>query len=162
MAVAAGAGLILLVRFLAQITAGQRTWRPEGWALAFGVVGFILTTTGLHLTLTLPLAASGFPLDNIIFGEPSRVEAVLDGTTCRSSNAFAKFRAGGCLLTPGEPHTITVRIIEDSPRRPCSASSCMDGKAEVTASTSPVSAHDRSMRRVWRPLARTGRRPCAI
>lgn len=43
------------------------------------------------------------------------VEAVLDGTTCRSSYAFAKFRAGGCLLTPGEPHTITVRVIEDSP-----------------------------------------------
>lgn len=77
MAVAAGAGLILVVRFLAQITAGQRTWRPEGWALAFGVVGFILTTTGLHMTLTWPLAAGGFPFDNIIFGEPSLAFGVL-------------------------------------------------------------------------------------
>lgn len=36
------------------------------------------------------------------------VLATLDGTSCQSGYGFARFRAGGCLLTPGVPHTITV------------------------------------------------------
>ncbi|OLF11980.1 hypothetical protein BLA60_08065 [Actinophytocola xinjiangensis] len=76
MSVAAGTGLLLVVRLAGLIIAG-RPWRPEGWALAFAVPGFILTTTGLHMTLTWPLAAGGFPFDNIIFGEPSLAFGVL-------------------------------------------------------------------------------------
>ncbi|HEX6352923.1 hypothetical protein [Actinophytocola sp.] len=34
---------------------------------------------------------------------------------CQSSHAFARFRAGGCLLSPGVPHTITVTIEDDPP-----------------------------------------------
>ncbi|OLF05886.1 hypothetical protein BLA60_34470 [Actinophytocola xinjiangensis] len=43
------------------------------------------------------------------------VEAVLDGTSCRFNYGLPTFRAGGCLLDPGEPHTITVTIPEQQP-----------------------------------------------
>jgi len=39
----------------------------------------------------------------------------LDGPTCQASHAAPRFRAGGCLLSPGEPHTITVTIQVDPP-----------------------------------------------
>lgn len=42
-------------------------------------------------------------------------EASLDGTSCRSGYAFAQVRAGGCLLSPGVPHTITVTIDGEPP-----------------------------------------------
>ncbi|RMI47233.1 DUF981 family protein [Actinomadura harenae] len=77
MAVAAGAGLLLVVGL------GRRLLHPEGrvetsgWALAFGGLGLILTLTGLHMTLTWPLAGQGFPFDNVIFGEPSLAFGVL-------------------------------------------------------------------------------------
>ncbi|CAM3288971.1 DUF981 family protein [Stackebrandtia soli] len=76
MAVAAGAGLMSVVGF------GRRLWMnreysAEGYALSFAILGFILTTTGLHMTLTWPLAAGGFPFDNIIFGEPALAFGVL-------------------------------------------------------------------------------------
>ena len=41
--------------------------------------------------------------------------ASLDGTSCQSSFGFANYRAGGCLLSPGEPHTIEVTIEGDPP-----------------------------------------------
>lgn len=41
------------------------------------------------------------------------VQLVLDGTSCQSHVGFATFREGGCLLTPGEPHTITVTVDGD-------------------------------------------------
>ncbi|HEY0452740.1 hypothetical protein [Actinophytocola sp.] len=44
------------------------------------------------------------------------VAVSLDGGSCRSGYAFAQFRAGGCLLSPGEPHTITVTIEGEPPK----------------------------------------------
>lgn len=71
MAVAAGSGLLVVVALGRRLMSADphEVIVPEGWALAFGVLGTILTATGLHMTLTWPLAA--FPFDNIIFGEPS-------------------------------------------------------------------------------------------
>ncbi|WP_029252010.1 DUF981 domain-containing protein [Paraoerskovia marina] len=77
MSVAVGAGLILLVALGRDLLRSPRTVVTTGWALAFGVLGTILTATGLHMTLTWPLAAGGFPFDNIIFGETSLAFGVL-------------------------------------------------------------------------------------
>ncbi|QCB95584.1 DUF981 family protein [Arthrobacter sp. PAMC25564] len=75
MSLAAGAGLLAVVIFSRDLFRFRRnndaTVSTDGWSLAFGVLGLILTTTGLHMTLTWPLAAGGFPFDNIIFGETS-------------------------------------------------------------------------------------------
>lgn len=76
MAVAAGAGLLLVVSLGYLLVRGRRV-TPDGWALAFGVLGLVLTVTGLHMTLTWPLAAGGFPFDNVIFGEPALAFGVL-------------------------------------------------------------------------------------
>lgn len=75
MSIAAGAGLIFIV-MLGRALIRDKRFKPEGWALAAGVLGFILTTTGLHMTLTWPFALY-FPFDNIIFGEPSLAFGVL-------------------------------------------------------------------------------------
>lgn len=77
MAVAVGAGLILLVALARTILKDPKKVVYEGWSLAFAVLGFILTATGLHMTLTWPLASGGFPFDNIIFGETSLAFGVL-------------------------------------------------------------------------------------
>jgi len=69
MSVAAGVGLLLVVLLGREIYSG-RVIVPEGWSAAFGVLGVILTLTGLHMTLTWPLAHIAH-FDNIIFGEPS-------------------------------------------------------------------------------------------
>lgn len=71
MAVAAGAGLILLVQFGRELLKDPASVTPDGWALGFGVPGVVLTSTGFHMTVTWPLAEGGFPFDNIIFGETS-------------------------------------------------------------------------------------------
>ncbi|MGW0478674.1 DUF981 family protein [Nonomuraea sp. NPDC003214] len=71
MAVAAGVGLVLVVWFGRKLLRGDPMEHVDGWALAFGVLGALLALTGLHMTLTWPLAGQGFPFDNIIFGEPS-------------------------------------------------------------------------------------------
>lgn len=75
MAVAAGAGLIFMVMLGRALVRDER-FKPEGWALGAGVLGFILTATGLHMTLTWPFALY-FPFDNIVFGEPSLAFGVL-------------------------------------------------------------------------------------
>ncbi|MEV7007308.1 DUF981 family protein [Streptosporangium sp. NPDC051022] len=77
MAVAAGVGLLLVVGLGRELLRGKVPDHFEGWALAFGVLGLILTLTGLHMTLTWPLAGQGFPFDNIVFGEPSLAFGVL-------------------------------------------------------------------------------------
>ncbi|MEV8630614.1 DUF981 family protein [Streptosporangium sp. NPDC051023] len=77
MAVAAGVGLLLVVGLGRELLRGRVPDHFEGWALAFGVLGLILTLTGLHMTLTWPLAGQGFPFDNIVFGEPSLAFGVL-------------------------------------------------------------------------------------
>lgn len=69
MAVAAGAGLMSLVSF-ARALRRESDILLESWAIAFAVPGFILAVTGIHMTLTWPMAKY-FPYDNIIFGEPS-------------------------------------------------------------------------------------------
>lgn len=76
MSVAAGVGLLLVVDL------GRRLRRDDpittaGWAVAFAILGVLLTATGLHMTLTWPLAPIGFPFDNIIFGEPALVFGVV-------------------------------------------------------------------------------------
>lgn len=69
MSVAAGAALLSLVWFARSLLRNE-TLNMRSWALSFAVPGWILTLTGLHMTLTWPLAAY-FPFDNIIFGETS-------------------------------------------------------------------------------------------
>ncbi|MFF2351129.1 DUF981 family protein [Kitasatospora sp. NPDC058115] len=71
MSVAAGAGLLLVVALGRRFLAPGPIATLDGWALAFGALGFTLVVTGLHMTLTWPLAGQGFPFDNIIFGEPA-------------------------------------------------------------------------------------------
>lgn len=97
MSVAVGAGLILLVWLGRELIRNPRDIVPEGWALAFGVLGLILTTTGLHMTLTWPLAAGGFPYDNIIFGETSLAFGVL----LLAASVYAWFRGKTVLATEG-------------------------------------------------------------
>ncbi|MYW01912.1 DUF981 domain-containing protein [Streptomyces sp. SID3343] len=77
MSVAAGAGLLLVVALGWQLLSPGRKIAPEAWALAFGALGFVLIVTGLHMTLTWPLAGQGFPFDNIVFGEPALAFGVL-------------------------------------------------------------------------------------
>ena len=54
----------------------QLEFQPEAWAVNLGVLGFILTLTGAHMTLTWPFAKY-FPFDNLVFGEPSLALGVL-------------------------------------------------------------------------------------
>src|SRR5690625_160312 len=77
MAVAAGVALVGLVLFARELLKDPVAVNTDGWALNFGVLGLILFPTGLHMTLTWPLAAGGFPFDNIIFGETSLAFSVL-------------------------------------------------------------------------------------
>ncbi len=77
MAVAAGVGLFSLVLAARELIRQPRDFNADGWALLFGALGAVLFTTGLHMTLTWPLAAGGFPFDNVIFGETSLGFSVL-------------------------------------------------------------------------------------
>src|SRR5690625_3024821 len=77
MAVAAGVALVGLVLFARELLKDPAGANTDGWALNFGVLGLILTPTGLHMTLTWPLASGGFAFDNIIFGETSLAFGVL-------------------------------------------------------------------------------------
>ena len=69
MSVAAGVGLLLLVMFGRDIL-NRRKFSAEGYSLAFGALGVILFTMGLHMSLTWPIARIA-PYDNFMFGEPS-------------------------------------------------------------------------------------------
>ncbi len=91
MSVAAGAGLLLVVALGFRLLTGRRVV-AESWALAFGALGFLLVVTGLHMTLTWPLAGQGFPFDNIVFGEPALAFGVLLSTA-----AFYLWKRGGTL-----------------------------------------------------------------
>jgi hypothetical protein len=81
MSMAAGAGLVALVMFARDLLRhrpagvdgddGAEQISTDGWALTFGSLGVILALTGLHMSLTWPLASGGFAFDNIIFGETS-------------------------------------------------------------------------------------------
>lgn len=69
MSIAAGVGLLLLVMFGRDVLS-KRKFSAEGYSLAFGVLGVILFSMGLHMSLTWPIARIA-PYDNFIFGEPS-------------------------------------------------------------------------------------------
>lgn len=75
MSIAAGAGLLALVLFGKELLANAKDAssdiNTDGWSIAFGVLGIILFPMGMHMSLTWPLAAGGFPFDNIVFGETS-------------------------------------------------------------------------------------------
>lgn len=104
MSVAAGAGLLLVVGLARAVLRRPTEVAVEGWALAFGVLGILLTTTGLHMTLTWPLAAGGFPFDNIIFGEPALAFGVL-----LLAAAFWLWKRGREVLAGPEPLTVVRR-----------------------------------------------------
>ncbi|MEV7973049.1 DUF981 family protein [Cellulomonas sp. NPDC089187] len=104
MSVAAGAGLLLVVGLGRAVLHRPKEVAVEGWALAFGVLGVLLTTTGLHMTLTWPLAAGGFPFDNVIFGEPALGFGVL-----LLAAAFWLWKRGRAALDAPEPLAVLRR-----------------------------------------------------
>lgn len=71
MAVATGAALLSLAAIGKSLLYNTKV-NPKGWAMNLFTLALILVTTGLHMTVTWPLAKY-FPFDNIIFGEPSLV-----------------------------------------------------------------------------------------
>lgn len=93
MSVAVGVALLLIVKFFRDLKS-DKVGHLEGWAIGFGVLGFILTATGLHMTLTWPLSKIGFPFDDIIFGESSLGFGILllaiTVLLWRKSNLFLK------------------------------------------------------------------------
>lgn len=76
MALLVGVSLISLAK-IGRDMVHHKIPNPKGWALNFGVLGIILFLTGLHMTLTWPLAKY-FPFDNIIFGETTLAFGALD------------------------------------------------------------------------------------
>lgn len=102
MSLAAGAGLLAVVIFSRDLFRFRRnndaTVSTDGWSMAFAVLGLILTATGLHMTLTWPLAAGGFPFDNIIFGETSLGFGVL-----LLGAAFYLWRRGETITSAPDP-----------------------------------------------------------
>ncbi|MGM5631495.1 DUF981 family protein [Apibacter raozihei] len=75
MALFSGASLISVAHTGKKMLTGEVN--PKGWSINFFVLGFVLTLTGAHMTLTWPLARY-FPFDNIIFGEPVLALGVLN------------------------------------------------------------------------------------
>lgn len=69
MALATGAVLMSFAKIGQQLFKNQHI-NPLGWSINLGILGVLLFTTGLHMTLTWPLAKY-FPFDNIVFGEPT-------------------------------------------------------------------------------------------
>lgn len=110
MSVAVGAGLLAIVWFfidLRRASRGDVTERvskrhsmlsTDGWSITFGVLGLLLTATGLHMTLTWPLASGGFAFDNVIFGETSLAFGVL-----LLGAAWYLWKRGADLKTDPEP-----------------------------------------------------------
>lgn len=101
MSVAAGAALISLVYFGRELMRHKNghleSVHLESWALAFAVPGFILTVTGIHMTLTWPFAKY-FPFDNIIFGETSFGFGVL-----LLGAAFYLWKRASMITASGDP-----------------------------------------------------------
>ena len=69
-AITAGAALLGLAAFLADLLRGKRV-ESEGWAAFFGVTGVLLLGLGLHTTVTWPYGGDGFEYANIAFGQPA-------------------------------------------------------------------------------------------
>ena len=107
MSIAAGAGLLGVVILARQLVRRPTEVSAEGWSLAFGALGAILTATGLHMTLTWPLAPGGFAFDNIIFGETSLGFGVL-----LLAAALYLWRRGAEALTRPDPVGAFARVAE--------------------------------------------------
>lgn len=71
---AAGIGLLLVVRLLKQFTNDEKV-QPEGFAEAFGITGFIQTVLGLVISIMWPY--SRVLHANIMMGEPALALGVL-------------------------------------------------------------------------------------
>jgi uncharacterized membrane protein len=69
-AVTAGAGLLGVAWFIAQLVRGRRI-ESEGWAGFFGVTGVLLLVLGIHTTVTWPFGGKGFEYANVAFGQPA-------------------------------------------------------------------------------------------
>lgn len=104
MSVSAGSALMSLVYF-ARALVREKAIDLESWALAFAVPGFILTATGLHMSLTWPMAKY-FPYDNIIFGETSLGFGVL-----LLAAAWYLWRRSPALLGSGDPALGLARVV---------------------------------------------------
>jgi len=65
---AAGVGLLLVAQLLKQFAEGEKV-QPEGFALAFGITGFIQTVLGLTISVTWPYTKVLHA--NIMLGEPA-------------------------------------------------------------------------------------------
>ena len=65
---AAGVGLLLVAKLLKQFAQGEQV-QPEGFALAFGITGFIQTVLGLAISVTWPYTKVLHA--NIMLGEPA-------------------------------------------------------------------------------------------
>ena len=99
MGLAAGTALLLLVWFGADVLR-DRPVEYDGWALAFGIVGLLQFVTGLHMTLTWPIAFIA-PWDNIYFGE-----TCLAFGTLLLAAAFYLWRRGAALGAMERPALI--------------------------------------------------------
>ena len=69
------------------------------------MTGLIQTLTGLHMSLTWPLAAGGFPFDNIIFGETCLGFGVL-----LLAASFILWKRGDRILASATPFNTFARI----------------------------------------------------
>ncbi|WP_300682108.1 DUF981 family protein [Nocardioides sp.] len=107
MAVAVGAGLLGLVMLGRQLRRDPADVSAEGYAVNFGILGVILFATGLHMTLTWPLAAGGFPFDNIIFGETSLGFGVL-----LLGASFWLWKRGTAALASPEPLRALAKVAQ--------------------------------------------------
>jgi uncharacterized membrane protein len=103
MSVAAGGALMSLVYF-ARALLREKDIHLESWALSFAVPGFILTATGMHMSLTWPMAKY-FPYDNIIFGETSLGFGVL-----LLAAAFYLWKRSAQILATGNPASYLARV----------------------------------------------------
>jgi uncharacterized membrane protein len=74
---AAGVALVLVAALFKKLVHGERV-QPEGFALVFGMTGFILTVLGLAISVTWPYKKVLHA--NIMLGEP----ALAFGVTARS------------------------------------------------------------------------------
>jgi uncharacterized membrane protein len=71
---AAGVGLLLVARLLKQFANGEKV-QPEGFALAFGITGFVQTVLGLTISVMWPYTKVLHA--NIMMGEPALAFGVL-------------------------------------------------------------------------------------
>jgi hypothetical protein len=70
----AGVGLLLVARLLKQFAKGEKV-QPEGFALAFGITGFLQTVLGLTISVMWPYTKVLHA--NIMLGEPGLAFGVL-------------------------------------------------------------------------------------